>query len=203
MAFSPLVFVLLAYLLGSLSFAVIVSRHFGLPDPRTFGSRNPGATNMLRGGNKSAALLTLVGDVLKGVLALGLAQVFIPDSPERSLILALVTLAAFLGHVFPVFYGFKGGKGVATAAGLMVVLVPPVGGVCVVTWLLMFVLTRVSSVSALSATVMGPVVAYFYLGMGPEFWAIVLMASVLLVRHKSNIKKLLSGEEKPFKRRAA
>lgn len=199
---STLEFVLigLAYLLGSISFAVLISRLYGLPDPRSFGSKNPGATNMLRGGNKVAALWTLLGDVLKGVVALVIARVYLGEA-AGPVFLSLVALAAFLGHVFPIFFGFQGGKGVATAAGLLLVLTPPVGLLCVGTWLLVFGVTRVSSMSALFAMGVGPIGAWFWYGASAQFAAVSVMALVLLIRHASNIGKLLSGEEKPFRPR--
>ena len=191
-----------AYLLGSLSFAVLVSRAYGLPDPRTFGSKNPGATNMLRGGNRAAALWTLVGDTLKGVLAVALAEwLLAPGSAGRDAVLAGVALAAFLGHLYPVLFGFAGGKGVATAAGLLLALDWPLGAGTLLIWGLVFALTRVSSMAALVAAVAAPILAVMLLGIGPECAAVALMAVLLVWRHRSNIRKLMSGEEQAFKRR--
>jgi len=154
-----------AYLLGSISFAVIVSRIYGLPDPRTFGSKNPGATNMLRGGNKHAALVTLLGDTGKGMLAVWIALQIMPVGPGQDAALALVALAAFLGHLFPLFFGFQGGKGVATAAGLLFMLCWPVGLASLCAWIGVFWYTRVSSMGALAATLTGPIVGYILLGI--------------------------------------
>lgn len=192
--------VLAAYLVGSISFAVVVSRLYGLPDPRTFGSRNPGATNMLRGGNRQAALWTLIGDTLKGVLAVLFAQAVLPVGPQAELWLALVSVAVFLGHLFPVFFGFAGGKGVATAAGILVALDWSLGLCTLLVWGGVFALTRVSSMAALGAALLAPLFAALLLGRGPLLGAVVLMAALLIWRHRSNIRKLLAGEEAAFKR---
>ena len=194
-----------AYLLGSVSFAILVARVYGLPDPRSHGSGNPGATNMLRTGKKSAAALTLVGDALKGAVAVILAQWATLSYGLPAHVPYLAALAAFLGHLFPVFHGFKGGKGVATALGVLLALDLRLGGLAVLTWLVVFAVTRVSSLSALVAAILAPVYGYYLLGHGPEtkFLAGILAVLSLLVlaRHHSNIRKLLSGEEKAFKKR--
>jgi glycerol-3-phosphate acyltransferase PlsY len=190
-----------AYLIGSISFAVIVSKIYGLPDPRTFGSKNPGATNMLRGGNKQAALITLIGDTAKGMLAVWIALQVVPVGPGQDTALALVTLAAFLGHIFPLFFGFQGGKGVATAAGLLLMLCWPVGLASLCAWVGVFWFTRVSSMGALAATLTGPVVGYVLLGMSSLWMSMVVMAILLLWRHRTNIQKLMTGEEAAFKPR--
>lgn len=190
-----------AYLLGSISFAVIVSRFYGLPDPRTFGSKNPGATNMLRSGNKQAALLTLIGDTAKGMVAVWMALQWVPEGPGKDTVLALVALCAFIGHLFPLFFGFQGGKGVATAAGLLLMLCWPVGLASLCVWMGVFWMTRVSSMGALAATLTGPVVGYIVLGVSTIWVSMVLMALLLLWRHRSNIQKLMTGEEAAFKSR--
>jgi glycerol-3-phosphate acyltransferase PlsY len=194
-----------AYLLGSVSFAILVARVYGLPDPRSHGSGNPGATNMLRTGKKSAAALTLVGDALKGYVAVILAQWATASYGLPAHVPYLAALAAFLGHLFPVFHGFKGGKGVATALGVLLALDWRLGGLAVLTWIAVFAVTRVSSLSALVAAALAPVYGYYLLGHGPEtkFLAGILAVLSLLVlaRHHSNIRKLLSGEEKAFKKR--
>lgn len=190
-----------AYLIGSISFAVIVSKIFGLPDPRTFGSKNPGATNMLRGGNKQAALLTLVGDTAKGMLAVWIALQIVPAGPGQDAVLALVALGAMLGHLYPLFFGFQGGKGVATAAGLLFMLCWPVGLASLCVWIGVFWLTRVSSMGALAATLTGPIVGYILLGVTSLWFSMVVMALLLLWRHRSNIQKLMTGEEAAFKPR--
>lgn len=194
-----------AYLFGSVSFAILVARFYGLPDPRSHGSGNPGATNMLRTGKKSAAALTLFGDALKGYLAVILAQWVTADYGLPAYIPYLAALAAFLGHLYPVFFGFKGGKGVATALGVLLALDLRLGGLTILTWSVVFAITRVSSLSALVAASLAPVYGYYLLGPGPEsrFLAGILAVLSLLVlaRHRSNIRKLISGEESAFKKR--
>ena len=188
---NALVFVLLGYLLGSVPFAVIVSKAFGLADPRSFGSGNPGATNVLRSGNKLAALLTLVGDAAKGWLAIWLASKFGADS----LGVAAAGIAAFLGHVFPVFLKFKGGKGVATALGVLAGFNGWLALICTGVWLLAALVTRYSSLAALLAAVSAPV-ATAWLGIGNEaLIAVTTMSVILIARHRDNIKRLLAGTE--------
>jgi len=184
-----------AYLLGSVSFALVVSRAFRLPDPRSFGSGNPGATNVLRSGNKLAAALTLAGDALKGFVAVALVAEYGPRFGIDHSGVALAALAAFLGHLFPVWFGFKGGKGVATALGILFALDTMLGGICLATWLAVFALTRISSVSALTATALAPVAAWVRLGRGPVFFVVLLIAVLVVLRHRSNIAKLLQGNE--------
>ncbi len=196
---------IVAYLLGSISFAILVARVYGLPDPRSHGSGNPGATNMLRTGKKSAAALTLLGDALKGYLAVILAQWVANAYNLPTYVPYLAALAAFLGHLYPVFFGFKGGKGVATALGVLLALDLRLGGLTILTWGVVFAITRVSSLSALVAATLAPVYGYYLLGHGPDsrFLAGILAVLSLLVlaRHQSNIRKLLSGEESAFKKR--
>lgn len=190
-----------AYLIGSLSFAVIVSRALGLPDPHSYGSGNPGATNVLRSGSKKAAILTLLGDTLKGVAAVLLAKLFAAELGITAAGIALVAIAVFLGHLFPVFFGFKGGKGVATAAGVLWALDWRVGLGLTAIWALVFAVTRVSSLSALIGSAAAPVFGYLFFGNGPVFYATLAMAALLFWRHKDNIRRLLSGEEAAFKKR--
>ncbi len=194
-----------AYLLGSIAFAVLVAKAYGLPDPRSHGSGNPGATNMLRTGHKPAAALTLLGDALKGAIAVWLAQWATTHYGLPVYTPYLAALAAFLGHLFPVFFGFKGGKGVATALGVLIALDIRLGGLCILTWLVIFGITRVSSLSALVAATLAPVYGYYLLGHGPEtkYLAGILatLSLLVLLRHHSNIRKLISGEEKAFKKR--
>lgn len=189
-----LLFVLGAYLLGSVSFGIVVSRAMGLPDPSTYGSGNPGATNVLRTGKKSAALLTLMGDAAKGWLAVWLALHF-GLSP---LWVAVVGAAVFLGHLYPVYYQFKGGKGVATALGVLLALSPWLGLAVMLVWVLVFAVWRYSSLAALVAAALAPLYAFWQFGAEPRAWLVVLMAALLIWRHKSNIKKLLAGEESGF-----
>ena len=186
-----IVFVIAAYLLGSISFAVITSKLFGLADPRTYGSGNPGATNVLRSGKKAAAALTLFGDAAKGWLAVFLAiQFALPDVQ-----IALVVLAVFLGHLFPVFLRFKGGKGVATALGVLLALNVWLGLGGLATWLLIAAVFRLSSLSALVAAATTPVYAVL-LGL-PREWVLAsgIMSLLLIWRHKSNIRNLMAGRE--------
>ena len=196
----PLILVA-CYLLGSISFAIVVARVYGLPDPRSHGSGNPGATNMLRTGRKSAAALTLVGDALKGCVAVWLAQWATVTWGLPGYTPYLAALAAFLGHLFPVFFGFKGGKGVATAVGVLLALDAVLGGLAVATWLVVFVITRISSLSALVAAAMAPVYGWFLLGSGVETGLLTLLCVLVLARHHANIRKLISGEEAAFKKR--
>ncbi len=190
-----LVFVVCAYLLGSISFAVLTSKAFGLADPRTYGSGNPGATNVLRSGKKLAAALTLLGDAAKGWLGVWLAQHFAPHDENYLLLVATVALAVFLGHLFPVFLRFKGGKGVATALGVLLALNVGLGLAVAGTWLLIALLFRLSSLSALVAAISAPVYA-LYMGL-PREWVLAagIMSLLLIWRHTSNIKNLLAGKE--------
>ena len=180
-----------AYLLGSISSAVVVTRIMRLEDPRNVGSRNPGATNVLRYGGKTAAALTLLGDLLKGVIAILVARVFTQDAT----VLVLVGLCAFLGHIYPVFFGFRGGKGVATGFGVWLALSPWVALALAVTWLLVAALFRYSSLAALIATAAGPIYAWVFLRQWPYLALSIVMGAFLIWRHRSNIKKLLAGEE--------
>lgn len=190
----------LAYLIGSLSFAVIVSRALKLPDPHSYGSGNPGATNVLRSGSKKAALLTLLGDTAKGVVAVLLAKTLAAQFGITTPGIALVAIVVFLGHLFPVFFGFKGGKGVATAAGVLWALDWRVGLGLTLIWAVTFAASRVSSLAALIGSAMAPVLAWAFLGPGPAFYAALIMAVLLIWRHKENIVRLASGKEGSFKK---
>ena len=192
---TTLFFVVCAYLLGSVSFAVLMSKAFGLADPRTYGSGNPGATNVLRSGKKAAAVLTLLGDAAKGWLAVFLAIRFASHDGEGLLLVALVSLAVFLGHLFPVFLNFKGGKGVATALGVLLALSGWMGLAVLGTWLLVAAVFRYSSLSALVAAIAAPVYAML-LQLRPELvFATAIMSMLLIWRHKSNIQNLMTGKE--------
>lgn len=190
-----IVFILLAYFLGSVSFAVVASWIFGLPDPRTFGSKNPGTTNILRSGNKAAAALTLLGDAGKGWVAVALAQHFAPIWGLDSEAVAAVALVVFLGHIWPVFLRFKGGRGVATAAGVVIGLNPWTGILAIVTWITVAAIWRFSSLSALAAAILTPVYAWIFLGPGVSTLVISIMSLLILWRHKSNIINLITGKE--------
>jgi glycerol-3-phosphate acyltransferase PlsY len=192
--------VLLAYLIGSLSFAVIVSRMMGLKDPRSYGSHNPGATNVLRSGSKKAAIATLLLDGLKGWLPVVLVKWFGKDFGLEDATMAAVAFAAFLGHLFPVFFGFKGGKGVATAAGALLGIDWLLGLATLATWLIVAYFTRYSSVASMASAAFAPL---FYLMGDRSAWyaersvllAIFMICLLLVIRHKDNINKLMSGKE--------
>ena len=192
---TTLLFIAVAYLLGSLSFAVIVSRAMRLPDPRSFGSGNPGATTVLRTGRKAAAALTLLGDALKGWVAVVLARMLAPQFGLSEDVALLCALAVFIGHLFPVFFHFKGGKGVATALGLLLGLNPWLGLACLATWLLMAGLFRISSLAALTTAVLAPVYSGLLMGWGNTAMTVLVVALLLVYRHKSNLIKLISGQE--------
>lgn len=190
-----LLFIAAAYLLGSLSFAVIVSRAMRIPDPRQYGSGNPGATNVLRSGRKMAAVLTLLGDALKGWVAVMLATALAPQFGQPEEVVLLCALAVFIGHLYPLFFRFQGGKGVATALGVLVGLNPWLGLACLLTWLLVAGVFRISSLAALSAAVLSPVYAGLLMGWGNATIAVLVIALLLVYRHKSNLIKLFKGEE--------
>ncbi len=199
-ALYPVIAVIAAYLIGSLSFAVIVSRVMGLNDPRTYGSGNPGATNVLRSGSKAAAAVTLLLDALKGLVPVVLVKAFGAQFGLGDSTVALVGLAAFLGHLYPVFFGFKGGKGVATALGVLLGISGWLGLATALTWVIVAVFFRYSSLAALVASVFAPV--YYVLCSGivwdaetPITAAIVVMAILLVWRHRENIQRLIAGKE--------
>lgn len=187
-----------AYLIGSLSFAVIVARAMGLPDPRTFGSGNPGATNILRTGRKTAAALTLLGDAAKGWLAVWAAGSLGAGFGAAPLAVHLAAVAVFLGHLFPVFFGFRGGKGVATALGIMLALDPWLGLALLATWLIVFAVSRISSLSALVAAVLAPFYGAYFTGSRITVLTLGVLTLLLLWRHRANIQRLLAGEEGRF-----
>ncbi len=180
-----------AYLIGSIPFAVVVSKVFGLADPRSFGSGNPGATNVLRTGNKLAAFLTLLGDAAKGAIAIGVA-LFLGVPAD---LLGWIGFVAFLGHVFPVTLGFKGGKGVSTSAGVLLALYWPLGLATLATWVLMAITLRYSSLSAITAALLAPAYAVFMGLPTPVVVPITLMVAVLLIKHAGNLRRLLAGQE--------
>lgn len=192
---TPLILILVSYLIGSLSFAVIVSKASGLADPRSYGSGNPGATNVLRSGNKKAALLTLLGDALKGWLAIVLAQVaasYLGLGPE---VIAMAAVAVTVGHMWPVFFSFKGGKGVATAAGILLALDWRVGLLTLLLWLVVAKGMKISSLAALLAALLAPVLAWVWLASSAQIAAVVVISILLIWRHERNIRDLLSGKE--------
>ena len=188
-----IVLVLMAYLLGSISFGVLASRLFHLPDPRSYGSKNPGATNVLRSGKQGAALFTLVGDVGKGWAAVALAR-YLGSGVDVDAT-ALTGLAVFLGHLFPIFLGFKGGKGVATALGVLLGFDPWMGLLSAAIWITVAVVWRISSLAALAAAALAPIYALFFLGLDQRTAVVFIMSLLLIWRHKSNIESLLAGTE--------
>ena len=189
----------LAYLIGSISFAVVVSKCMRLPDPHSYGSGNPGATNVLRTGNKKAAVLTLIGDALKGYLAVMLSRMILGDQSLTatlgSWVLCGVVIAVFLGHVFPIFHGFKGGKGVATACGILFGINVILGAATLGTWMIVAMFMRYSSLAALAAAIFGPIYFVFLFGFQPMAIALLIVCLLLIWRHRSNIKNLMNGTE--------
>ena len=199
----PVIAALAAYLIGSISFAVVVSRALGLKDPRTYGSHNPGATNVLRSGNKVAAILTLVLDALKGFLPVVAVQLWGDRYGLGEGTVALVALAAFVGHLWPVFFRFQGGKGVATAAGVLLGINPWLGLATLATWLIVAAFFRYSSLAAIVAAVFAPFYQLLIWGGGPAAIAITVMGLLLLWRHSANIQKLLRGTESKIGQKTA
>lgn len=184
-----------AYLVGSISFAVVVSKLFRLPDPHSYGSGNPGATNVLRSGNKVAAALTLAGDGAKGWFAVWLASRLGASWGDASLATAGAALAVLLGHCYPVFHRFAGGKGVATAAGIALALSWQLGLALAGVWVAVAVLFRMSSLAALAAAIVAPLLGLYFLGNWPEAWALFPIALLLIWRHRANVSKILAGQE--------
>ena len=194
-ALSILAAIVLAYLLGSVPFAVVSSHLFGLADPRSYGSKNPGATNVLRSGNKKAAIVTLIGDLAKGWLAVFLAQTFGPHFGLGSGTVTLVALGVFFGHLFPVFLKFRGGKGVATAAGVLLALDPWLGLAVLGVWILIAYTLRYSSLSALVAAATAPLIAFLLWGRDPQLAAVAIIAMALIAKHWPNLQRLMAGNE--------
>jgi glycerol-3-phosphate acyltransferase PlsY len=185
-----------AYLIGSISFAVVVSRAFGLPDPHGYGSGNPGATNVLRTGNRTAAVLTLAGDLVKGWLGVFVAQILAATFGAPEWTVPASALAVFLGHLFPAYHGFKGGKGVATTAGIVFALNWPLGLFLLVVWAVMAFGLKISSLAALTAAVLLPLGAFYTFGNTMTAWAMVPICVMLFWRHRANIRQLLKGGER-------
>tara|TARA_B110000196_G_scaffold265331_1_gene238243 strand:- start:332 stop:919 length:588 start_codon:yes stop_codon:yes gene_type:complete len=188
--------VLMAYFIGSLSFGIIISYFFKLSDPRTTGSRNPGATNVMRTGNKVAALLTLLGDMLKATIVITVANYM--NLSEIHLV--VISIAVLLGHIFPVYYGFRGGKGVATALGILLGINWMLALAVFFVWLFVFTIWRFSSLAAIVATFTAPIISY-YLGFSSEIlWLNIIISTIVIYRHKANITNLLNGKEHRFKK---
>ena len=194
---NQLLIILFAYLVGSISSGIIVSRFFNLPDPRTIGSKNPGATNVMRSGNKKAAIFTLLGDLLKAILVLAIAEYL----GFNDLIIVCVALAVLIGHIYPIFYKFRGGKGVATAIGILIALNFKLALIVASIWLLVFGIWRYSSLAAIVAAISAPIIAIFILRDQSLYCiAFTLITIIILIKHQANIKKLLSGTELKFKK---
>ena len=194
---NQLLIILFAYLVGSVSSGIIVSQIFNLPDPRTIGSKNPGATNVMRSGNKKAAIFTLLGDLLKAILVLTIAEYL----GFNDLIIVCVALAVLIGHIYPIFYKFQGGKGVATAIGILIALNFKLALIVASIWLLVFGIWRYSSLAAIVAAISAPIIAIFILrDQSLNCIAFTLITIIILIKHQANIKKLLSGTELKFKK---
>jgi glycerol-3-phosphate acyltransferase PlsY len=200
---NTLIFTVAAYLIGSISFAVVMSRVFGLSDPRTYGSKNPGATNVLRSGSKKAAIATLVGDGAKGWLAVWLALHFGPQFGVEEGGVALVALAVFLGHLWPVFFRFVGGKGVATALGVLLGINVWLGLATLATWLIVAYAFRYSSLAALIASLFAPFYYGLLFGADEILFAVFAMSALLIFRHSKNIANLIAGKESRIGSKAA
>jgi glycerol-3-phosphate acyltransferase PlsY len=194
---NQLLIILFAYLVGSVSSGIIVSQIFNLPDPRTIGSKNPGATNVMRSGNKKAAIFTLLGDLLKAILVLAIAEYL----GFNDLIIVCVALAVLIGHIYPIFYKFQGGKGVATAIGILIALNFKLALIVASIWLLVFGIWRYSSLAAIVAAISAPIIAIFILRDQSLYCiAFTLITIIILFNHQENIRKLLSGTELKFKK---
>ena len=190
----------MAYCVGSLSFAVIVSKVMKLSDPRSYGSHNAGATNVMRSGNKKAAVLTLIGDLLKGTIVVFVFKSFLNNNIDRQTFTALAGVLVVIGHIYPVFFKFKGGKGVATAFGVMLGFNPILALLLAFTWGVVFKISKISSLSALIATILSPVYAFLLMGNNTYFGAILIIAFFVLYKHKENIFRLFSAQEYKFKK---
>ncbi|HEV8095307.1 MAG TPA: glycerol-3-phosphate 1-O-acyltransferase PlsY [Burkholderiales bacterium] len=194
---------LAAYLLGSISFAIVTSRMLRLPDPRSYGSKNPGATNVLRSGSRIAAALTLAGDAGKGWLAVWLAALYTGEAPAAGLDAALAGLCAFLGHLFPVFYNFRGGKGVATAAGVVLGIDPWLGLATLASFAAIVAIFRMVSLASILAALFAAFYAFWLFGLRAVTATVAIMALLLVLRHRDNIGRILRGEESKLGRKTA
>ena len=190
------IFIILAYFIGSISFGILLSKVFKIQDPRSFGSKNPGATNVMRSGKKLAALLTLLGDMLKGTIVVLIAKLYLNLTYDQVL---LIAAAVFLGHLFPAYYQFKGGKGVATALGVLLAIEIHIAILVLIIWLVIFFISRISSLSAITAALCLPLITFF-MHVDQSFLLLNLFLSILLIyRHKENIKNLIEKKESNFK----
>ena len=190
------IFIILAYFIGSISFGILLSKIFKIQDPRSFGSKNPGATNVMRSGKKFVALLTLLGDMLKGTLVVLIAKYYLNFNDDQVLLIAAVV---FIGHLFPVYYQFKGGKGVATALGVLLAIDSNIAILVLLIWLIVFLVSRISSLSAITAALCLPLIAFFMPIDQNFLWLSLFLSMFLIYRHKENIKNLLEKKESNFK----
>ncbi|MBL6727789.1 MAG: glycerol-3-phosphate 1-O-acyltransferase PlsY [Methylophilaceae bacterium] len=190
------IFIILAYFIGSISFGILLSKIFKIQDPRSFGSKNPGATNVMRSGKKFVALLTLLGDMLKGTLVVLIAKYYLNFNDDQVLLIAAVV---FIGHLFPVYYQFKGGKGVATALGVLIAIDSNIAILVLLIWLIVFLVSRISSLSAITAALCLPIIAFFMHIDQNFLWLSLFLSMFLIYRHKENIKNLLEKKESNFK----
>ena len=196
---NQLLIIVFAYLVGSISTGIITSRFFNLPDPRTMGSKNPGATNVMRTGNKKAAIFTLIGDLLKATFVLLIASNLGFDGYS----IVLVSLAVLIGHIFPIYYKFRGGKGVATAVGILITLNFKLALIVVCIWIFVFLIFRYSSLAAIVASISAPLIGIFILNdQSLNNFTYVMVTSIILMTHQKNIKNLISGKELKFKKRS-
>ncbi|MDC0626568.1 glycerol-3-phosphate 1-O-acyltransferase PlsY [Methylophilaceae bacterium] len=190
------IYIILAYFIGSISFGILLSKIFKIQDPRSFGSKNPGATNVMRSGKKFVALLTLLGDMLKGTLVVLIAKYYLNFNDDQVLLIAAVV---FIGHLFPVYYQFKGGKGVATALGVLLAIDSSIAIIVLLIWLIVFLVSRISSLSAITAALCLPLIAFFMHIDQNFLWLSLFLSMFLIYRHKENIKNLLEKKESNFK----
>ena len=190
------IFIILAYFIGSISFGILLSKIFKIQDPRSFGSKNPGATNVMRSGKKFVALLTLLGDMLKGTLVVLIAKYYLNFNDDQVLLIAAVV---FIGHLFPVYYQFKGGKGVATALGVLLAIDSNIAIIVLLIWLIVFLVSRISSLSSITAALCLPLIAFFMHIDQNFLWLSLFLSMFLIYRHKENIKNLLEKKESNFK----
>lgn len=190
------IYIILAYFIGSISFGILLSKIFKIQDPRSFGSKNPGATNVMRSGKKFVALLTLLGDMLKGTLVVLIAKYYLNFNDDQVLLIAAVV---FIGHLFPVYYQFKGGKGVATALGVLIAIDSNIAILVLLIWLIVFLVSRISSLSAITAALCLPIIAFFMHIDLNFLWLSLFLSMFLIYRHKENIKNLLEKKESNFK----
>jgi glycerol-3-phosphate acyltransferase PlsY len=192
--------VVAAYLIGSISFAVVVSKAYGLPDPHEYGSRNPGATNVLRTGNKAAALLTMIGDGIKGFIVVYAALILAPLVDAPAWLVPATAIAVFVVHLYPLYHHFAGGKGVATAAGIVFALHWQLALVLTVIWLTMAFGMKISSLAALVTAILLPLGTFYIFGNAPLFWSMIIIAALIFWRHRTNIRQLMAGTERPIGR---